>query len=91
MPSDLTTYHIRVKGLLGARMSARFEGLVATAEPDGTTLLAGPIVDQAALHGVLTGIRDLGLQLVSVMEIDDDRAGEPDGNANTAHVREMKP
>jgi len=64
-------YEIRVKGHLDARSAAWFDGLHvdATAE-DGTTLIRGPIVDQAALHGVLQKVRDLGLPLVSVTQVD---------------------
>jgi len=90
-PADLTIYHIRVKGHLGARMSARFDGLTITPEPDGSTLLTGPIVDQAALHSVLTSVRDLGLQLVSVMEIRDDGTSGGDGNAKAVPVKETNP
>jgi hypothetical protein len=47
-----------------------FDGLSLTYESDGTTLLTGPVVDQAALHGVLSRVRDLGLPLVSVLQVD---------------------
>ena len=59
-------YEIRVRGHLDARWANRFEGLTITLEEDGDTLLSGPIIDQAALHGLLKKVRDLGLPLVSV-------------------------
>src|SRR3712207_4301920 len=54
-------YEIRLKGHLDARWAERFAGLSFTHASDGTTILAGPVVDQAALHGVLRTVRDLGL------------------------------
>jgi hypothetical protein len=59
-------YQIRVKGQLGLEWAGWFEGLAITLDDDGDTLLTGPIVDQAALHGLLKKVRDLGLPLVSV-------------------------
>ena len=59
-------YEIRLKGHLGARWAAWFDGLSITRGSDGTTTLHGQIADQAALHGVLQKVRDLGLPLISV-------------------------
>ncbi len=59
-------YEIRLTGHLDARWAAWFDGLTVTHEGDGTTLISGPIADQAALHGLLQRVRDLGLPLVSV-------------------------
>ena len=59
-------YQIRIKGHLGSRWREWFEGLTITLEADGNTLLTGTLVDQAALHGVLKKIRDLGMPLLSV-------------------------
>src|SRR3712207_670751 len=61
-------YEIRVAGHLGQRWAAWFDELTLTHE-DGTTVLHGPVVDQAALHGLLQKIRDLGLPLVSVAQV----------------------
>ena len=58
-------YHIRITGHVGREWSEWFEGLAITLEANGDTLLTGPVVDQAALHGVLKKVRDLGLPLVS--------------------------
>jgi hypothetical protein len=83
-------YEIRLKGHLDARWVDRFEGLSFTHESDGTTILSGPVVDQAALHGLLRGVRDLGLPLVSVIQVDPKQANEPDINAETDHNRSKK-
>ena len=64
-------YEIRIKGHLASRWAARFDGMSLTPHADGTTVLAGA-VDQAALHGVLRTLRDLGLPLLSVTSLDDD-------------------
>ncbi len=62
-------YEIRVSGHLDARWANQFEGLTITLEENGDTLLAGPVIDQAALHGLLKKVRDLGLPLVSVIQV----------------------
>ena len=67
-------YHIRVQGHLDASWSAWFDGLSITNEANGEAVLAGPIVDQAALHGVLIKVRDLGLPLVAVTPVVEDEA-----------------
>ena len=71
-------YEIRLKGHLDQRWAERFEGLCFTHACDGTTILSGPVVDQAALYGLLRQVRDLGLPLVSVMEVEPDQADVPD-------------
>ena len=60
------SYEIRVKGHLNARWAAWFDGLTLSQESDGTTLLSGWVSDQAALHGLLAKVRDLGLPLIAV-------------------------
>ena len=70
MPTDEGgSYEIRLKGRLDARWAAWFEGLSLTHEGDGTTVIHGLVVDQAALHGLLNKVRDLGLPLVSVTRV----------------------
>jgi hypothetical protein len=59
-------YEIRVAGILAARWSEWFEGLEIRSEPNGETVLKGPLVDQSALFGVLTSIHSLNLELISV-------------------------
>ena len=71
-------YEIRLKGHLDTRWTDWFEGLSLTHASDGTTMLAGPVVDQAALYGVLRKVRDLGLPLVSVIQVEPKPADGPD-------------
>jgi len=59
-------YEIRIKGHLDDRWTDWFEGLTITLEENGNTLLTGPVVDQAALHGLLKKVRDVGMPLISV-------------------------
>ncbi len=68
-------YEIRIKGHLDDRWADWFEGLTFTLVRDGTTLLDGPLTDQAALHGVLNRIRDLGLPIISVQRVRPARKG----------------
>ena len=69
-PSQPVVYQIRIKGHLGHQWTDWFEGLTITLEEDGNTLLTGPVIDQAALHGLLKKVRDLGMPLVSVSPIE---------------------
>ena len=64
-------YKIRLKGHLDDWWADWFEDLSFTQESDGTTILSGPVVDQAALHGLLRKVRDLGMTLISVNVIED--------------------
>ncbi len=63
-------YQIRIKGHLGREWTDWFGGLSITLQDNGETLLTGPVVDQAALHGMLTRVRDLGLPLLSVIRLE---------------------
>ena len=65
-PNQRLCYEIRLKGQLDDQWAEWFEGLTVTLEEDGNTLLTGPVVDQAALHGLLKKVRDLGMPLLSV-------------------------
>jgi hypothetical protein len=71
-------YEIRVRGHLDARWAEWFEGLTITLEENGNTLLTGPVIDQAALHGLLKKARDLGLPLVSVSPVEHGQADQSD-------------
>ncbi len=64
------SYEIRVTGHLPPQWADWFEGLTITLEESGDTLLTGPVIDQAALHGLLKKVRDLGLSLVSVSPVE---------------------
>jgi hypothetical protein len=63
-------YQIRIKGHLGNQWAEWFEGLTITLEDNGNTIITGMVVDQAALHGLLKKVRDLGLPLISVSPLD---------------------
>lgn len=67
--NDATDYEIHVEGHLDARWAAWFDGMHLTNQSDGTTLIEGPVVDQAALHGVLRRLADLGVPLLSVRRV----------------------
>jgi hypothetical protein len=79
---DPTTYEIRLAGRLDGRWTAQFDGLAMRHEVDGTTVLSGRIVDQAALHGLLQRVRDLGVPLISVTraEIEHTRGQRAESN-----------
>ena len=66
-----TKYEIRVGGRLPSRWAAWFDGLTVTAEADGTTAIRGTVADQAALHGLIARVRDVGLPLVSLNRLPD--------------------
>jgi hypothetical protein len=68
-PGQPQVYQIRIKGHLGHQWTEWFEGLSITLTDNGETLLTGPLIDQAALHGVLKKVRDLALPLVSVSSV----------------------
>jgi hypothetical protein len=70
--SNAKVYEIRLKGHLDARWVQWFDGLTITLEDNGDTLLTGPVADQAALHGILKKVRDVGLPLLSVYFVEPD-------------------
>ncbi|KAF0207051.1 MAG: hypothetical protein FD171_2033 [Actinobacteria bacterium] len=70
-------YQIRIEGHLGHAWTSWFSGLSIALEDNGDTLLTGAVVDQAALHGLLTKVRDLGIPLVSVNRLEADPAPQP--------------
>ncbi len=76
-PQEPGRYEIRTKGHLDPRWVAWFDGLSLTREDGGTTVIHGPLLDQAALYGVLLKLRDLGLPLVSVTQVGPDQPGVP--------------
>jgi len=71
-------HEIRLKGHLDARWSDWFDGLSFTHASDGTTIIHGPVADQAALHGLLAKVRDLDLPLLSVIHVEPEQARVPD-------------
>ena len=75
---DAGVYEIRLKGHLDDRWAAWFDGLTITREDNGTTRITGPVADQAALHGLLRKVRDLGLPLIAVTRVDPKPATGPD-------------
>jgi hypothetical protein len=74
-----TVYQIRLKSHLGSEWTDWFEGLTITLDKDGDTLITGPVADQAALHGLLKKVRDLGMSLVSINPIQFNQAQIEDG------------
>ena len=77
-PGEPMVYQIKIKGHLGCEWTDWFEGLAITLEDNGETLLTGPVVDQAALHGLLKKVRDLGIPLLSVICVTPSQAKAPD-------------
>lgn len=77
-------YEIRLRGRLDAHWTAWFDGSAVSHESDGTTVISGPIADQAALHGLLQRVRDLGLPLLSVKRVEGTR---PEPTASDARER----
>ncbi len=77
-PGEPAIYELRLEGHLGQQWAARFGGLTIEWQADGHTLLIGPVSDQAALHGHLKVVRDLGIPLVSVVRLRPGRRAPPD-------------
>ena len=71
-PAEPVRYEIRVQGVLDSGWSGWFEGLEVTSDADDASVIAGPVTDQAALHGLLAKIRDLGLPLLELRRLDPD-------------------
>lgn len=71
-------YEIRLRGHLETRWAAWFDGMTLSHDRDGSTVLSGPVVDQAALHGLLQKVRDIGLPLIAVTYVE---PREPEWNA----------
>jgi hypothetical protein len=71
-PDEAADYQFRLKGHLGPEWAGWFGGLAITQEPNGETLVTGRVADQAALHGLLRKVRDLGMTLISVMVVERD-------------------
>ena len=82
-PSQPMIYQIRLEGQLGPQWTAWFEGLTLTLADNGATLLTGPVVDQAALHGLLRKVRDLGLPLLAVTRVEPGQANAADHQVTT--------
>ena len=92
-PTDLPLYEIRLRGHLDAQWMTWFDGLTITLEENGDTLLSGPVADQAALHGLLKKVRDLGLPLVSVIQIQSNHSKQGEKmntNNKTAETQDRK-
>jgi hypothetical protein len=84
-------YEIRIRGHLEPRWAAWFEGLTLTREAEGTTLIRGPVADQAALHGLLQKVRDVGLPLVSVRNVTTDGSTVPPSNLHSRTTNKGEP
>ena len=90
-PSQPVVYQIRIKGHLGRQWSDWFGCMTITLEDNGDTLLTGPVIDQAALHGLLKKVRDLGMPLLSVVPVKPDQADASDVNQfNETHRNKLK-
>ena len=84
-PGQAMVYQIRIKGHLGHEWTDWFGGLTLTLEDNGETLLTGPVIDQAALHGLLRKVRDLGVPLLSVSRVEPGQAEAPDVDETHQH------
>jgi hypothetical protein len=87
-PGEPMIYQIRIEGHLGPQWTDWFGGLTITLEDNGDTLLTGPVVDQAALHGLLKKVRDLGLPLISAICVKPPRQMRPTSNSNLGEESE---
>ncbi len=80
--ADSSRYEIRLGGHLEPRWATWFDGMALTPQSDGTTVIHGPVIDQAALHGLLQRVRDLGLPLLAVTQLAPD---QPHGCSSSSH------
>ncbi len=78
MSDKPTIYQIRIGSQLGEQWTEWFDQMTLTQADNGDTLLTGPVVDQAALHGLLRRVRDLGLPLISVIQVQLGQTNDPD-------------
>lgn len=81
--SNTPIYEIRVRGRLSPSWNAWFDGLDVSSDADGTSVIRGPVVDQAALHGLLQRLRDIGLELESLVQADPNSSAEDLPTTNT--------
>ncbi len=89
-PPNVEFYEIRLKGHLDSQWVTWFDGLIITLEENGDTLLSGPVPDQAALHGLLKKVRDLGMPLVSVVPVQSNFSKQGEKmNPNTTPTKEI--
>ena len=89
-PGQPVVYEIRIKGHLGREWTDWFEGLTIQLQDNGETLLTGPVVDQAALYGLLRKVRDVGMPLVSVMRVRPGQAEASDTRKMHYHFSKQK-
>ena len=83
-------YEIRLKGHLASRWATWFDGLSLTNETDGTTIIHGLVVDQAALHGLLRKVRDVGLPLISVTRVEPDERPVPAPKSTDSPIQQRR-
>jgi hypothetical protein len=88
-PGSPVIYAIRIKGHLGHQWTDWFGEVTFTLEDNGDTLITGPVVDQAALHGLLKKVRDLGMPLISVNGVEPDPSTTP--GTGQADMQDAKP
>jgi hypothetical protein len=88
---NLDRYEIHLRGHLDSRWAAWFDGLTLTNESDGTTIIYGPVVDQAALYGLLQKVRDLGLPLVSVTQVQPGQPSAPAIGPDNSSIHRRRP
>ena len=84
-------YEIRLKGHLDTRWAAWFDGLTLTHDSDGTIIIHGLVADQAALHGLLQKVRDLGLPLISVTQVELDQPECPPSSPDNSSIQPRRP